>query len=117
MKIKEIDSSIDTFDQALEKIGLLKEAASDKYDKEMETRIFQSKIVKKAEKTKEEERSKMLFGLIRESERSVLKIEKSCYQGCRIILNDKSYIPSSVFDHILIKKVMNNIKLLDYDDE
>jgi len=117
MKIKEIDTSIDTFDQALEKISLLKEAASDKYDKEMEIRIFQSKIVKKAEKTKEEERSKMLFGLIRESERSVLKIEKSCYQGCRIILNDKSYIPSSVFDHILVKKVMNNIKLLDYDDE
>jgi len=100
-----------------QKISLLKEAASDKYDKEMETRIFQSKIVKKAEKTKAEEKSKELFSLIRESERSVVKIKNSCYPGCRIIMDDKSYIPSSVFNHILVKKSQNAIKLFDYDED
>lgn len=117
MKIKEIDSAIDTFDQALEKIALLKEAESDKYNKDMETRIFQSKIVKKAEKSKAEERSKELFAMIRESERSVVKIKKNCYPGCRIIMDDKSYIPTTVFEHILVKKSQNAIKLIDYDDD
>ena len=117
MKIKDIDSAIDTFDQALEKLKILSEADSQKYDKEMETRIFQSKIVKKAERSKMEERSKILFSMIRESERSVVKIKNNVYPGCRIIMDDKSYIPSSVFNHIVVKKVASLIKILDYDDE
>lgn len=117
MKLKDIDSQIETFDEALKKFELLKEAHSEKYDSEMVTRVFQSKIVKKAEKTKLEEESKDLFKLIRESEKSIVKISNTIYPGARVVMDDKTYAPSSEFNHIIVKKTPTAIVLRDYDDE
>lgn len=116
MKLRDVDTQIETFEQALGKFELLKEAASDKYDPEMVTRVFQSKIVKKAEKSKLEEHSRELFALIKESENAVVKISNSMYPGSRVIMDDKTYLPTSVFTHILVKKTPSAIVLRDYDD-
>lgn len=116
MKLKDIDGQIETFEEALKKFELLKEAASDKYDSEMVTRVFQSKIVKKAEKSKLEEQSKELFALIRDSENAIVKIDDNIYPGARVIMDDKTYVPNSEFNHILVKKTASAIVLRDYDD-
>lgn len=116
MKLKEIDNQIDTFDQALEKFNMLKKSGSEKYDQSMYTKVFQSKIIKKAEKSKIEDESRMLYDLIRESDRSVVRIKNNIYPGCRVIMDDKNYVPTVVFNHILVKKTPSAIVLRDYDD-
>ena len=116
MTLRDLDSQIEVFDEAMAKMKLLKAAGSDKYDDEMYTRIFQSKIVKKAEKSKYEEHSRELFELIRESEHSIVRVTKEIFPGARVIMDDKTYIPSTVFTHIAVKKTPTAIVLRDYDD-
>ena len=73
MKIKDIDSEIERYDQAMYKFDILKKSGSDKFDETLYRKVFQTKIVKKAEKAKYEERGRYLYSLIRESEKAVVK--------------------------------------------
>ncbi|MGN0328972.1 MAG: DUF342 domain-containing protein [Lachnospira sp.] len=117
MRLKELDTQIETFDEALVKFAALKEAGSDKYSQEMSTRVLQSKIVKKAEKSKFEEESRQLYSIIRDSEHAVVRVSKNIYPGSRVVMDDRTYVPSSVFTHVLVKKTASAIVLRDYDDE
>lgn len=116
MKLRDVTTQIETFDQALAKFNDLKQAASEKYDPDMYTRVFQSKIVKKAEKAKLEEKSRNLFVLIRDSENSIVKVLNNLYPGTRVVMDDKTYMPNSVFTHVIVKKTASAIVLRDYDD-
>lgn len=116
MKLRDITTQIETFDQALAKYNALKDVSSEKYDQDMYTRVFQSKIVKKAEKGKLEDKSRNLFNLIRDSENAVVKVLKNLYPGTRVVMEDKTYMPESVFAHVIVKRTSNAIVLRDYDD-
>lgn len=115
MKIKEIDSDIEHYDQAMYKFEILKKSGSDKYDENLYRKVFQSKIVKKAEKAKYEERSRYLYSLIKESERAIVKIDKNLYPGSRIFLGDKTYVPSSVFTHIALRNTSSGVLIRNFD--
>lgn len=115
MKIKEIDSDIEHYDQAMYKFEILKNSGSDKYDENLYRKVFQSKIVKKAEKAKYEERSRYLYSLIKESERAIVKIDKNLYPGSRIFLGDKTYVPSSVFTHIALRNTSSGVLIRNFD--
>ena len=97
MKIKDIDSEIERYDQAMYKFDILKKSGSDKFDETLYRKVFQTKIVKKAEKAKYEERGRYLYSLIRESEKAVVKVDKNIYPGSRVFMGDKtaSFAPSS----------------------
>ena len=116
MKLKEVDTQIDTFEQAGKKFESIRETMPEKYDKAMVTRVMQSKIIKMAEKAKLEEHSRALYNLIKESESAVVKVKEHIYPGSRVIMDDKNYMPSSVFSHVLIKKTPSTIILRDYDE-
>lgn len=115
MKIKDIDSEVERYDQALYKLDLLKKADSDKFDENLHRKVFQTKIVKKAEKAKYEERGRYLYSLIKESERAVVKVDKNIYPGSRVFMGDKTYVPSTVFTHIALKKTSSGILIRNYD--
>lgn len=70
----------------------------------MALRVTQSKIVKMAQKAKLEEKSKALYNLIRDSERAVVKVKNHIYPGSRIYMDDKTYMPSSVFHILLLRR-------------
>ena len=107
---------IDTFEQAGKKFESIRETMPEKYDKAMVTRVMQSKIIKMAEKAKLEEHSRALYNLIKDSESAVVKVKEHIYPGSRVIMDDKNYMPSSVFSHVLIKKTPSTIILRDYDE-
>lgn len=115
MKIKDIDSEIDRYDQALYKFDILKKAGSDKFDETLYRKVFQTKIVKKAEKSKYEERGRYIYSLMRESEHAMVKVDKNIYPGSRVFMGDKTYVPSSVFTHIALKKTSSGIIIRNYD--
>lgn len=116
MQLKEVDMQIETFELAGKKFDMIKNTMPDKYDKNMATRVMQSKIVKMAEKAKLEEKSKILYNLIKDSENAVVKVKDYIYPGSRVIMDDKTYMPSTVFSHVIVKRTPSTIILKDYDD-
>lgn len=116
MQLKEVDIQIETFEQANKKFEMIKQNMPEKYDGAMAIRVMQSKIVKMAEKAKLEEKSKALYNLIKDSERAVVKVKNHIYPGSRVYMDDKTYMPSSVFSHVIIKKTPSMIILKDYDE-
>lgn len=115
MKLKDIDSDIERFEQAMRKFDILKKAGSASFDEALYRKVFQSKIVKTAEKTKYEQRGKYLYSLIKESERATVNIDKNLYPGSRVFMSDKTYVPSTVFTHIILKKTASGIQLMNFD--
>ena len=116
MELKEVDGQIETFEIANKKFEMIKQNMPEKYDSKMALRVTQSKIVKMAQKAKLEEKSKALYNLIRDSERAVVKVKNHIYPGSRVYMDDKTYMPSSVFSHIIVKKTPSTIILRDYDE-
>lgn len=116
MQLKEVDVQIETFELAAKKFEMIKQAMPEKYDGRMALKVTQSKIVKMAQKAKLEEQSKALYNLIKDSERAVVKVKNHIYPGSRVYMDDKTYMPSSVFSHVIIKKTPSTIILKDYDD-
>ena len=116
MELKEVDGQIETFEMANKKFEMIKQNMPEKYDSKMALRVTQSKIVKMAQKAKLEEKSKALYNLIRDSERAVVKVKNHIYPGSRVYMDDKTYMPSSVFSHIIVKKTPSTIILRDYDE-
>ena len=116
MELKEVDGQIETFEMANKKFEMIKQNMPEKYDSKMALRVTQSKIVKMAQKAKLEEKSKALYNLIRDSDRAVVKVKNHIYPGSRIYMDDKTYMPSSVFSHIIVKKTPSTIILRDYDE-
>lgn len=116
MQLKDVNTQVETFEQALKKYETIKQSMPEKYDSAMVIRLMQSKIVKNAEKARLEERSKELYNLIKDSEGAVVKVRKDIYPGSRVYMDDKTYMPSSVFTHITIKKTPSTIILRDYED-
>ena len=115
MVLKDIDTQIDRFNQALQKLDILKKAGSDKFDETLNRKLLQSKIVKTAEKAKYEEKSRNLYTLVRESDRAVVRIDKNIYPGSRVFMGDKTYVPSTVFTHIALKKTSQGVLIRNYD--
>ena len=115
MKIKDIDSEIERYDQAMYKFDILKKAGSDKFDETLYRKVFQTKIVKKAEKAKYEERSRYLYSLIKESEKAVVKVDKNIYPGSRVFMGDKTYVPSAAFTHVVLVKTTSGINIRNYE--
>ena len=115
MKIKDIDSEIERYDQAMYKFDILKKSGSDKFDETLYRKVFQTKIVKKAEKAKYEERSRYLYSLIRESEKAVVKVDKNIYPGSRVFMGDKTYVPSAAFTHVVLVKTTSGINIRNYE--
>ncbi len=111
MELKEVDGQIETFEMANKKFEMIKQNMPEKYDSKMALRVTQSKIVKMAQKAKLEEKSKALYNLIRDSERAVVKVKNHIYPGSRIYMDDKTYMPSSVFSHIIVKKTQARLFL------
>ena len=95
---------------------MIKQNMPEKYDSKMALKVTQSKIVKMAQKAKLEEKSNALYNLIRDSERAVVKVKNHIYPGSRVYMDDKTYMPSSVFSHIIVKKTPSTIILRDYDE-
>ena len=116
MELKEVDGQIETFEMANRKFEMIKQNMPEKYDSKMALKVTQSKIVKMAQKAKLEEKSKALYNLIRDSERAVVKVKNHIYPGSRVYMDDKTYMPSSVFSHIIVKKTPSTIILRDYDE-
>ena len=115
MKIKDIDSEIERYDQAMYKFDILKKSGSDKFDETLYRKVFQTKIVKKAEKAKYEERGRYLYSLIRESEKAVVKVDKNIYPGSRVFMGDKTYVPSAAFTHVVLVKTTSGINIRNYE--
>ena len=115
MVLKDIDTQIDRFNQALQKLDILKKTGSDKFDETLNRKLLQSKIVKTAEKAKYEEKSRNLYTLVRESDRAVVRIDKNIYPGSRVFMGDKTYVPSTVFTHIALKKTSQGVLIRNYD--
>lgn len=115
MVLKDIDTQIDRFNQALQKLDILKKAGSDKFDETLNRKLLQSKIVKTAEKAKYEEKSRNLYTLVMESDRAVVRIDKNIYPGSRVFMGDKTYVPSTVFTHIALKKTSQGVLIRNYD--
>ena len=116
IKIKEIDNEIGMYDNVLKKFDIIKKSAPDKLDRAAYTKVFQSKIIKTAEKAKFEEECRRLFDIIRESGRSSVKIEKAIYPGAKVFIDDAVYQPVDEMNHINIRKVNEKIVVRDYDD-
>lgn len=116
IKIKEIDNQIRMYEDVLKKFDMIKRAAPEKLDKQSYTKVFQSKIIKTAEKAKYEEESRRLFDIIRESGSSRVKIEKAIYPGAKVFIDDVVYQPVDEMNHITIRKVNEKIVVRDYDD-
>ena len=116
IKIKEIDNEIGIYDNVLKKFDIIKKSAPDKLDRAAYTKVFQSKIIKTAEKAKFEEECRRLFDIIRESGRSSVKIQKAIYPGAKVFIDDAVYQPVDEMNHITIRKVNEKIVVRDYDD-
>ncbi len=116
MKLKELDSQIETFDEGLRKFELVKKTNPESYNPSMYAKIFQAKIVRKAEKVKYEQQSRNLFDLIKASENSVIRVMKNIYPGSSIFIEDRLYKPSAIFSHVLIKRTASAIVLREYED-
>lgn len=50
-----------------------------------------------------------------ESDRAVVRIDKNIYPGSRVFMGDKTYVPSTVFTHIALKKTSQGVLIRNYD--
>ena len=116
IKIKEIDSEISMYENVLRKFDLIKKSAPEKLDRQAYTKVFQSKIIKAAEKAKFQSESKRLFDIIRESGSSGVRIEKAIYPGARVYIDDVVFQPNEEMNHLTVRKVNEKIVVRDYDD-
>lgn len=116
IKIKEIDSEISMYENVLRKFDLIKKSAPEKLDRQAYTKVFQSKIIKTAEKAKFQSESKRLFDIIRESGSSGVRIEKAIYPGARVYIDDVVFQPNEEMNHLTVRKVNEKIVVRDYDD-
>ena len=116
IKIKEIDSEISMYENVLRKFDLIKKSAPEKLDRQAYTKVFQSKIIKTAEKAKFQSESKRLFDIIRESGSSGVIIEKAIYPGARVYIDDVVFQPNEEMNHLTVRKVNEKIVVRDYDD-
>ena len=104
------------YENVLRKFDLIKKSAPEKLDKQAYTKVFQSKIIKTAEKAKFQSESKRLFDIIRESGSSGVRIEKAIYPGARVYIDDVVFQPNEEMNHLTVRKVNEKIVVRDYDD-
>ncbi len=116
IQMKEIDSQIEMYDEVMAKFNTIKRAMPEKFDQQAYTRVFQSKIIKTAERAKYEQESKELFDIIRESGKACVRIEKSVYPGARVFIDDVVFQPEEEMDHLTVRKLNEKIVVRDYDD-
>jgi hypothetical protein len=116
VQIKELDSQIEMYESALDKLNIIRDMHPDKFDRASYTKICQSKIVRSAEKAKSEEESRRLYNLIREAGKSVVKVNSKIYPGARVYIESKVYEPTDVLMHVLIRKFNDSIVVRDFDE-
>ncbi|MDO5402754.1 MAG: FapA family protein [Eubacteriales bacterium] len=115
--LKEIIEQIDMYSLAIKKYDAAKKVNPEKFSQETYTKILQSKIIKKAEENKWDERCRHLLELIKDSARADVRIDKIIYPGCRIVFDDKMYVPDCAFSHLRIKRGNDRIVAEGMDEE
>lgn len=116
VRIKEIDSQIEMYEGALNKLNIIRTAKPEAFDNASYTKICQSKIIKSAEKAKSEEEGKRLYNLIKESGKAVVKVNSKIYPGTRIYIEAMGYEPADTLIHVLIRKFNDSIVVRDYEE-
>lgn len=114
LKLREIDSQIEIYGNAIDKYRQVKDINPEKFDPEMYKKIFQSKIIKSAERKKYEQESQRLYDIIRESGKAVVKIRRSMYPGVKVFIDDQSYQPTDVMSHLIVRKFNDKIVIKEY---
>ncbi len=116
MKLKEIGSQIDMYDQALQKFNKIRQSMPENFDQATYTKIFQSKIIKSSERRKYENEGKMLYDLIRESGKAMVRVSKLLYPGSKLLIDGKPYELETELSHIQVRKFNDTIVVRDYDE-
>jgi hypothetical protein len=116
VQIRELDSQIEMYESALEKLNTIRDMYPDKFDRASYTKICQSKIVRNAEKAKSEEESRRLYDLIKEAGKAVVKVNSKIYPGARVYIESKVYEPTDILMHVLIRKFNDSIVVRDYEE-
>lgn len=116
MDLKEVATQIETFTMALKKFDRVKEMNPDKFDQVSYTKIFQSKIIKTAEKNKKNEVCRLLLELIKDSARAVLKVDRNMYPGCKVYMDDQIYVSEETFINLCLRRSNGMIVCESLDD-
>lgn len=116
VQMKEMDSQIEMYESALNKLNLVRTAKPEAFDSESYTKICQSKIIKSAEKAKCEQEGRRLYELIKESGKAVVKVNSKIFPGTRIYIEAKVYEPADTLVHVLIRKFNDSIVVRDYEE-
>lgn len=114
LKLRDINSEIEIFANTIDKYNRLKKVNPEKFDPQLYKKIFQSKIIKTAEKVKYEEEMKKLYEDIRESVKSEVKIRKNLYPGVKIIIEDQVFKPMDTMSHLIVRKFNDKIVVKEY---
>ena len=105
------------YTSALKKYEKIREVNPEKFDQAAYTKIFQSKIIKNAEKNKLDEKCRGLLEQMKDSARAQVRVDKNIYPGCRVFLDDKVYAAEEAFSHLLIKRYNDNVIVQSIDEE
>lgn len=116
MKLKEIASQIDMYAQALEKFNRIKQMYPDKFDQATYTKVFQSKIIKNSERAKYEQTGKMLYDLIREGGKAMVRVNSVLYPGSKLLIDGKPYELETELAHLQVRKFNDTIVVRDFDE-
>lgn len=117
LRLKDIIAEIEMYTSALKKYEKIREVNPEKFDQAAYTKIFQSKIIKNAEKNKLDEKCRGLLELMKDSARAQVRVDKNIYPGCRVFLDDKVYAAEEAFSHLLIKRYNDNVIVQSIDEE
>lgn len=116
MKLREICEQIDLYSQAMDKFDKIKTVCPEKYDAALYKRVFQSKIIKSAERAKYDEEAKKLYDLIREAGKAVIRVNGVLYPGVRLLIDGKPYELDTELKHLLVRKFNDTIVVRDYEE-
>ena len=99
----------ESYSKTVLRVGVTKEISSEYAKVLMVLKDIDTQI------DKYEEKSRNLYTLVRESDRAVVRIDKNIYPGSRVFMGDKTYVPSTVFTHIALKKTSQGVLIRNYD--
>lgn len=116
MKLREVCEQIDMYQQAMEKLDKIKNVCPEKYDAALYKRVFQSKIIKSAERAKYDEQAKRLYELIREAGKSVIRVNGVLYPGVKMVIDGKPFELETELKHLLVRKFNDTIVVRDYGE-
>lgn len=113
LKLKELMQQLDQLETSIDKYNSLKSSGKN-IDEAIGTKMLQSKIILKSQKSKLDELAIKMFELMRRSKVAGIKIDGNIYQGTKIFIDELFFEPNADFCHVLIRKYNNEIIIRDY---